>query len=638
LFFLFSFLIIQYYKIQVIEHAKWRTLADKQHFFLVKEPFKRGRFFSNTSLHSKQADLEVPLVYDIQKFHLYIDPLSIPEAYRTPIIDKIYEIVKPRKSEKKKIADQFQRKSRSRRLALWLSHEQQSALTNWWNGFIKGKRIPKNALYFTADYKRSYPFGPLLGQVLHTVQDDKEEKTGQMIPTGGLELQFDKYLRGSPGLRRLMRSPRNVFDTGELLQAPEDGADVYLTVNHVLQAIAEEEIERGVKDAEALSGWAIVLDPWTGEILALAQYPYFYPEYYRYYFNDPLKIQHTRVRAITDAVEPGSVMKPLNYSIALVANRLSKKPLFDPEELVATTNTMFPGRSKPLADTTPRPFLNMNMAVAKSSNVYIARVVEKVIAAFGAPWYREMLTQLGLAVPTGVELPSESWGFLPTPGKRMKNGMLEWLQGTPPSLSIGYSLQVNYMQLARAFSVIANGGKLIQPTFVRKIVKGDEVLLDNTSPERWEQAPRVMPEDVAARVLTAMKYVTKPGGSAFRGDVIGYSEAGKSGTSKKNADGKYSDYHYRATFIGITPANKPRLVILAGMDEPKYGYVPGIGKKHNGGVCTAMVFSRLAARALEYLQVPPDDIASLPKSDRRYKPGKKDWSDENRLLQEMYKK
>ena len=130
---LFSLLIVQYYKIQVIEHSKWRTLADKQHFFLVKEPFKRGRFFSNTALHNKQADLEVPFVYDIQKFHLYIDPLSIAEPYHAPIVAKVYEIVKPRKSEKKKIAEQFQKKSRSRRLAMWLSQEQHSALLTWWN-------------------------------------------------------------------------------------------------------------------------------------------------------------------------------------------------------------------------------------------------------------------------------------------------------------------------------------------------------------------------------------------------------------------------------------------------------------------------------------------------------------------------
>lgn len=644
LFLLFSLLIVQYYKIQVVEYTKWRTLADKQHFFVVKEPFKRGRFYANTSLHSKQSQfqleggLDVPFVYDIQKFHLYIDPLSISEPYRQPIINQIINVLHSKKNDRKKIAEHFEKKSHCRRIALWLSQEQQDKLQEWWNGYIKGKRIPKNALYFTADYKRCYPFGALLGQVLHTVQDNKEEKTDRMIPTGGLELYFDKYLRGSSGLRRMMRSPRNLFDTGELLKAPEDGADIYLTINHVLQGIAEEEIERGVKKAQAFSGWAIVMDPWTGEILALAQYPSFYPEHYRHYFNDPLKIQHTRVRAITDAVEPGSVIKPLNYSIGLVANQKSGKPLFDPDERVSTTNTSFPGRSKPLADTTPQRVLNMNMAVAKSSNVYVARVIEKVINTFGAAWYRQMLTQLGLGQSTGIELFSETWGYVPTPGKKTKNGSYEWLTGTPPSMSMGYNIQVSYLQLVRAYCSIANGGKLVKPTLVRKIVRGEDVLLDNTGVERWEQFPRVMSEDVARRVLTSMKYVTKPGGSGFRGDVVGYSEAGKSSTSKKNANGKYSETLYRASFIGITPTSMPRVVILVGMDEPKYGFIPGLGKNHNGGVCCAPIFSQIAQRTLEYLQVPPDDPSSLLNKDRRYRPGKKDWAEENRLLQEMYQK
>jgi cell division protein FtsI (penicillin-binding protein 3) len=145
-----------------------------------------------------------------------------------------------------------------------------------------------------------------------------------------------------------------------------------------------------------------------------------------------------------------------------------------------------------------------------------------------------------------------------------------------------------------------------------------------------------MPPGVSRRLLTAMKYVTKPGGTCSRADVVGYSEAGKSGTCKKNFDGKYSEIYYRATFIGITPTSRPRFVILVGMDEPKYGYVPGIGKYHNGGVCCAIVFNKLAKRVLEYAEVAPDDPASLPKTDRRYKAGKRDWYEENQILQKLY--
>ena len=436
----------------------------------------------------------------------------------------------------------------------------------------------------------------------------------------------------------MMRSPRNSFEIGELLQSPEDGADIYLTINHVLQSVAEEELEKAVKKSEAKSGSAIIIDPWTGEILALAQYPYFYPEHYRKYFNDPLMIEHTRVKSITDAIEPGSVMKALSVAVGLIANKASERPLFDPDDKIATSNGVFPGRSKPVVDGLLYPFLNMDMALQKSANIYTARVIEKVVNTLGPQWYREQLSQFGLGQSTGIELHSETKGFIPTPGKKYKNGMLEWLVGTPPSMSMGYSLQVSYMQLVRAYSVIANGGRLIQPTLIRKIIKGDQILLDNTDPERTQQFPRVMSPEISRRLIKGMKFVTKPGGLGFRGDVIGYTEAGKSSTSKKNFEGKYSETRYRASFIGIVPASKPRFVILVGMDEPKYGFIPGLGKNHNGGVCCAPVFGKIAQRSLEYAQVPPDDPGTFPKGDHRYRPTGKDWTEETRLLQEMYQK
>ncbi len=638
LFSLFSLLIIQYYKIQIIEQDKWTKLAEKQHFFVVKEPYKRGRFFSNTSFLQGQAEVEIPFVYDTQKFHLFIDPLSIPLAHHESIAEKISELLKLNKKEQKKLFCHFGKKSRCRRVALWVSQDNQQDLQEWWLSFIKGKRIPRNALYFEADYKRCYPFGALLGQVLHTVQDVREEKTDRMIPTGGLELYFDEYLRGFPGKRKMMRSPRNSFEIGELLQSPEDGADIYLTINHVIQSIAEDELEKGVKKSEAVSGWAIVIDPWNGEILALAQYPYFYPEDYRSYFNDPLKIEHTRVKAITDSIEPGSVMKPLSMAIGLIANKVSERPLFDPDEKIPTMNGSFPGRSKPLFDGVVHNFLNMDMAIRRSSNIYIARVIEKVVNTFGAQWYRHSLTQFGFTQPTGIELFSETRGYLPMPGKKYKNGVHEWLLGTPPALAMGYNLQVSYLQLVRAYSVLANGGRLVNPTLVRKIVRGKDVLLDNTTADRIEDFPRVMSPEICRRVIKGMKYVTKWGGSGSRGDVIGYTEAGKSSTSKKNFQGKYSESRYRASFIGITPTSKPRFVILVGMDEPKYAYIPGLGKNHNGGVCCAPVFARIAQRSLEYAQVTPDDPGAFPKGDHRSLPLKKDWFDETRLLQEMYEK
>lgn len=648
IFALFALLIGQFYKIQIIESDRWSKEADKQHYFIVKEPFLRGTFFSNTSIKKGHPETPQSFVIDVQKFHLYADPSSIPPNHRTPITKHLASILDLKAPEQVALRRQLQRKSRSRKLAVWLDRESRDTIIQWWLPYARQNKIPRNALFFVNDYQRSYPFGKLLGQVLHTIQSAKDEATAQAIPTGGLELYFNKYLSGKQGRRRLMRSPRNSLEIGEIISNPQNGADIYLTINHILQAIAEDEVAKGVKKSKAKSGWAVMMDPYTGEILALAQYPFFFPPDYQQFFNDTTLIEHTKVKAITDANEPGSIMKPITLAVALKANdelaQRKEKPLFDPKAMMPTSNTHFPGRKKPLADTHSHRFLNMNMAMQKSSNVYMARLVEKIISTFGNDWYRNVLhNDLGFGKKTGIELPSESSGLLPTPGKKHPNGTLEWSAATPYSMAMGHNIQVNSIQVLRAYSALANGGYLVQPTLVRKIVKtlpdgSQEVLLDNTKPERKLQFPRVMSPEITRQVVTAMKYTTKVGGTARRADVFGYTEAGKTGTADKAINGIYNPQKVCSSFIGFTPLNNPAFVLIVSMDEPEYGYEQGIGKKHHGGTCAAPVFREIAKRSLEYLGIAPDDPHGYPSGDPRYDANKADWLPEIRQLQEMYEK
>jgi cell division protein FtsI (penicillin-binding protein 3) len=517
-----------------------------------------------------------------------------------------------------------------------------------WHPFARANKLPRNALFFASDYQRSYPFGKLLGQVLHTIQNVKDESTGQALSTGGLELYFDQYLRGKQGKKRLMRSPRNALETGETLALPENGATIYLTINHGLQAIAEEEIAKGVIKSKAKSGWAVMMNPYTGEILALAQYPFFAPSEYARYFNNPDLIEHTKVKAITDANEPGSIMKPITVAVALKANeelaKRNAKPLFDPKEMMPTSNSYFPGRNKPLKDTHFHSFLNMQMAVQKSSNIYMARLVEKIIHQFGNDWYRKVLSEdFGLGKKTGIELPSESGGVLPTPGKKHPNGHPEWSTATPFSMAIGHNIQVTSMQILRVYGAFANGGFLVQPTLIRKIVKSlpdgtEQILVDNTSPERAKQFRRIMNKDTVDELVKAMKFTTKVGGTARRADIWGYTEAGKTGTADKVINGAYCPQYVCASFIGIVPASKPAFVLVVTMDEPEYGYEPGLGRKHMGGVCSAPVFREIGKRSLEYLGIAPDDPHGYPSGDPRHDPNKADWLPEIRQLQEIYEK
>lgn len=648
LFALFSTLIAQFYRIQVIENEKWTKEARKQHFLVVKEPFLRGKFISNTSVKKGHPEIPQSFVLDVEKFHLYADPLSIPLQHRGPTANQLIRILNLTISEKIALKKQFGKKSRSRKLAMWLDTETRDLVLRWWLPYAKKNKIPRNALFFINDYRRSYPFGKLLGQVLHTIQEAKDETTQQGIPTGGLELYFNSYLKGKQGKRRLMRSPRNSFETGEVISIPQNGSDIYLTINHCLQAIAEEELEKGVKKCKGKAGWAVMIEPKTGYIFALAQYPFFNPSDYQYYFNNPILTEQTCVKAITDANEPGSVMKPFTIATALKANDLLKEkgeePLFDPAAKVSTSNGRFKGRSKPLNDTHFHAYLNMEMALQKSSNRYMARLVESIIRRLGKDWYRNILHDCyGFGKKTGIELPAESNGVLPMPGKKHPNGTFEWSGATPFSLAMGHNVQITGIQLARAYCIFANGGRLITPTLIRKIVRknssgAEEALVDHTGEEWQKNAPEVMSKEIIQSVIRGMKFITKTGGTAARANIWGFTEAGKTGTANKVVNGSYSPTQYCATFVGFTPVKEPAFVLLVTMDEPEYGYVPGIGKVHNGGICTAEVFRGIATRSLQYLGIPSDDPYGYPVGDPRYDPKKADWVAETRQLKDLYDK
>lgn len=643
---LFCLLIVQFYKIQIIEGDKWTKEAESQHHLIVIEPFKRGLFYANNSLKTGHPDLPQPLVIDVPKFHLYIDPESIPLECKEEISWKLARLLKLDKKESRKLKSQFHKKSRSRKLAMWLEPDLRLQVQQWWTFYSRMKKIPRNAVFFVQDYKRSYPFGKLLGQVLHTIREERDEKTHQSIPTGGLEMVFNKYLQGKEGKRQLLRSPRHPLETGKILSHPEDGADVYLTINHFIQAIAEEEIERAVQNANAKGGWALMMDPRTGEILALAQYPWFDPSSYSHFFNDERLKDHTKVKAVTDPYEPGSTMKPITLAIALKANAELKKqgkpPLFSPKEKIATANIHFPGRTKPLKDLRTHHYLNMYMALQKSSNVYMAKLVQKIIETLGPGWYRTALQDtFGFGLKTGIELPAESTGLLPTPGKMHPNGTLEWSGPTPYSLAMGHNILVSSMQMLRSYGILANGGYDVHPILVRKIVGNRmeaplEILLDNTAPERVKSFPRVLESEIVDEVIDAMKYVTKPGGSAPKADIPGYTEAGKTATTEKIINGTYSKKDHISTFIGFAPAKEARFVLLIAIDEPEFKYIPGVGKNQHGGQCAAPAFREIASRTLQYLGVQPDDPYGYPVGDPRYDPGKADWVMKSQNLKELY--
>ncbi len=641
-------LLLQFFKIQVLEHDTWKKRADGQHYIVIQDPYKRGVFYSNLDpVPAIKEEGPVPFVVDLPLWHLYADPKSIPHRYRIEVAKEIMRRTSLSPYDAKKMWQELCRiKHRSRRLISWISATQRKEIASWWYPYAKKNKIPSNALFFAQDFRRLHPMGHTLGQVLHTIQERRDEKTGKVFPTGGLELSLDSYLKGVQGKRRLMRSPRNTLETGEILMSPVDGAHVELTINHRLQAIMEEELEKGVLQSGAKAGWAILLDPHTGFILGLAQYPFFHPDRYFDYFNSPEKLDYTKCRFITDANEPGSPTKAITAAIALKANReleaQGKKPIFSPLDKINTKKGFFPGRRKELTDVSPHPYMNMYMAMQKSSNIYMAILTQRITEQMGDMWYKNALMSFGFGKKTGVELLGESAGILPTPGKIIGNGKLEWSKATPYSLAIGYNFQATTLQMARAYCVLANGGTLPDVTLIKRIYRPSrtnskpEILVDNTDiKQRSKKFVRVLEPSIVAEVVQAMKFVTKPGGGAAKGDIYGYTEAGKTGTTMKLVNGAYTDKSHFSSFIGFAPAHNARFVLAIGVDEPKVGYIAGKGINHRGSACATPIFREIGRRVLEAMNVPQDDPTGYPKGDPRSDLEKSDWYHESISLKKL---
>lgn len=637
---LFCSLVVRFYQIQILEGDKWTNIALAQHQYVLPEPFMRGSFYSNTSIKEGHPEDEQPFVVDMLKFHLFIDPQSIPPSARGKMA---IGLASQLHVDVRKIFPEFEKKSRSRKIAQFLGPDQRKLIEEWWHRFSREEKIVRNALFFTSDYRRSYPFGSMLGTVLHTVQEARDPNTGQCIPTGGLELLYNSYLKGKGGKRLMLRSPRRPLDMGKILETPENGADVFLTINHYLQAIAESELAKGVKEAGGRGGWAVMMDPSNGEILALAQTPSFDPTHYADYFNDPNLAEATRAKAVTECFEPGSIFKPITIAVCMKANeeliKKGKPPIFSADEKIATSNGWFPGRSAPLKDGRVHQYLNMYLGLQKSSNVYMGKIVQRLVETMGDAWYRQALVEVfGFGHKTNIELPGESGGLLPTPGKVHPNGKLEWSLPTPYSLAIGYNVLVNSIQMVRAYGILANGGYAVQPHLVRKIVKklpdgSRQILVDNTKYRATEQ---ILSSSIVASIVKGLKYITKEGGTSKRGDIMGYTEAGKSGTSEKIVGGNYSKVNHISSFIGFAPAKNPRFVLMVSIDDPEMKFIPGIGKQQHGGVCASPIFREIATKALQYLGVAPDDPYGYPYGDPRRDPKKADWMEEVSSLKQLY--
>ncbi len=410
------------------------------------------------------------------------------------------------------------------------------------------------------EFRRFYPQGEAIAHVLgFTNIDDRGQE--------GLELAFDNWLSGSPGAKRVIRDGQGrIIENVDLIRPAEPGHDLTLTIDRRVQYLAFRELRRALHDAKASAGSAVVLDVDTGEVLAMANLPSYNPNQL-----DGGSTDARRNRAVTDVVEPGSTMKPITVAAALSTGKVTVNTMVD-----TNPGWMRNGRYT-INDFRNYGALTVTGVLTHSSNVGSA----KLALAMQDSYFHEFIQGVGYGSKPGSGFPGEASGLLRAPG--------QWSGTDKATMSYGYGLSATPLQIAVAYAAIANGGRIIAPTFV----KG----------QRNEARQAISPE-IARQVLNAMQTVTETGGTAQRAAILGYHVAGKTGTARKfSGTGGYSR-HYLALFAGVVPVEHPRFAMVVVVDDPD----ASAGHGYGGGAVAAPVFKSVMEGTLRLMDVQPDDI------------------------------
>lgn len=442
--------------------------------------------------------------------------------------------------------------------------------------YLKRQIDPDEAARFVAlkapgvfaqrEYRRFYPAAEVAAHVVGFTNTDG-------IGQEGIEVTRDASLRGTPGSRRVIRDRAGhvVEDTDDIKEA-KPGDNVDLTIDLRLQYLAYRELKSAVAENHAKGGLIVVADAATGDILAVASQPGYNPNR-----PDDREAAALRNRAVNDSFEPGSTIKPL-----LVAQALDTR-VITPSYHIDTTPGTFKVGSLTVRDVHPVGDVDLAKLLAKSSNVGAAHI--GLLMGPEAVW--NGYQRFGLGEPVGSGLPGEA----PT----VLRPASEWGQIATATASYGYGLTVNALQLVRAYCAIANDG--LMPAM--SILKRDTPI----PPQRTVSA------QTAQTLRRMLEGVVEPGGTATAAAIPGYRVAGKTGTVKKNANGGYLEGSHQSVFIGMMPAEHPRLVGLVMIDEPGNG-------DYYGGLVSGPVFSRVIGGAARLLQIEPDDMPRLaPKTD-----------------------
>lgn len=426
---------------------------------------------------------------------------------------------------------------------------------------IMGYRIP--GVYSMEEFRRFYPAGEVAAHLVgFTDVDDRGRE--------GIELAFDQWLAGVPGKRQVIKDRRgHVIKDVQVSRNAKPGNALALSIDLRLQYLAHRELRNAMVEFGAKAGTLVMIDVKTGEILSMVNQPTYNPNNRR-----NLNPSAMRNRAMIDVFEPGSTVKPFSVAAALSTGR------YHPNTLIDTR----PGRLQigryTVRDVSNNGILDLTGVLKKSSNVGVSKIAFDI----GAQPIYDLMQQAGLGQDTGLGFPGERVGNLPNYRK--------WRQAETATLAYGYGLSVTAVQLAHAYSVLANGGKSVPLSLVKT--------------QRPSEASQVLNPHVSDTVLEMIRAVVEDqGGGGSRARVPGYHVGGKSGTAKKvSSGGGYTEDSYRSFFAGVAPISDPRIAMVVMLDEPSKG-------KYYGGLVAAPVFGKVMSGALRLMNVRPDNLIEI---------------------------
>lgn len=535
------FCIARLFFIQVFRSSFLAGIAKKQHnLFVELEPLRGGIYDANL----KPQALNLPMD------SLYASPNEIPDKDKPAIIRQLSSVLNVGSSD---LRNRLYRKKSFIWLARKITPEQSQAI----------KKLNIKGLGFLQESRRSYPNSYLASHIIGFAGLDN---TG----LESIEAYYDKYLKGESGWAVFLRDARQKkLDLWEKMVLPKNGYNLVLTIDEVIQYIAERELDKAFRVYRAKGASIVVMDPHTGAILALANRP-------TYDLNEHSRADKDamRNRAIADLFEPGSVFKIVTASAALEEGKVSEEDRFFCE------NGSYRVASHTLHDHQPHGWLTFRQVIEESSNIGTTKVAQ----ILGPEIIFRYIKLFGFGQKLGIDLPGEISGIAKEP--RL------WSKISIAAIPIGQEVGVTALQLASAISVIANGGQLMKPYIVQEIRDRHGETIKKFSPAMIR---KVISLDTAARVKKILTGAVEEGTGKLA-KVPGFSAAGKTGTAQKlEPNGAYSHNKFVASFIGFAPAEDPLIVIAVTLDEPRPYYF--------GGVVAAPVFKNVAGDSLRYLKM-----------------------------------